>query len=154
MKLTNFNYRKPEERKTGRERKPAPPAGVYQAKIYNVSEWTNKDGKTALYVNVDLGEYEFGIKFDLYHEKENRREYAEYAFSSLLDACGIDGATFNDTDILVGKILTITIENGNYGLQATKFEPPTPELDRQNFDYNARPNFMNDNAEQADDLPF
>lgn len=121
MKI-NFTYRRPEERRK-QESKPAPPAGMYDATIYSVTEWTNKTtGKSKLFVNLAIGnDYAFGASFNFNSEKESQREYAQSAFSELLDACGIDGATFDDTDILVGKKLVVKLEDGIYGLQATKF---------------------------------
>ena len=169
MKI-DFTYRKPEERRRS-EPKPAPPEGTYYAKIYNVSEWTNKNtGKTALFVNLEIGkEYEFGVKFNLYSDKDSQREYAQYAFSELLDACNIDGATFQDTDVLIGKVLTVTLENGVYGLQATRFErqdpnrrvdTPPPASRYQNepqesqFNYDKRPGFIDTVDNSNDEPPF
>lgn len=154
MKLQNFTYRKP------REKKPEPPTpGVYPATIYNVSEWTNNDGETALFVNVEIGtEYGFGIKFRLNAEKDSTREYAQYFLSQLLDACGIDGETFDgETDVLIGKSVMLTLEAGSYGLNAKKFEPveqttqQEPEPSNE-FNYNQPPGFMDDL--KNDDTPF
>ena len=151
MKLQNFTYRKQ------REKKPTPQApGEYRATIYNISEWTNDKGETKLYVNVEIGtEYQFGIEFRLNSEKETTRGYAEFAFSQLIDACGIDGETFDgETDALLGKTIMLTLEAGQYGLQATKFEPVEQEQQEQQdaFDYNKQPNFMDDDPN--DNTPF
>ena len=164
MKLTNFTYRKP------REKKPEPQApGVYRATIYNVSEWTNNEGETVLFVNVEIGsEYGFGIKFRLNADKDNTKEYAQYFFSSLLDACGIDGETFDgETDVLIGKSVMLTLEAGQYGLNAKKFEPveaePEPQGNNQyvdagqveDWDYNNPPSYMNESRNNSNsDTPF
>lgn len=146
MKLQNFTYRKP------REKKPSPQApGEYRATIYNISEWTNDKGETKLYVNVEIGtEYQFGIEFRLNSEKETTRGYAEFAFSQLIDACGIDGETFDgETDALLGKTIMLTLEAGQYGLQATKFEPVEQEQQEQqnNYNYGGLPEYS-DNSNQ------
>ena len=146
MKLQNFTYRKP------REKKPTPQSpGEYRATIYNISEWTNDKGETKLYVNVEIGtEYQFGIEFRLNSEKETTRGYAEFAFSQLIDACGIDGETFDgETDVLLGKTIMLTLEAGQYGLQATKFEPVEQEQQEQqdNYNYGGLPEYS-DNSNQ------
>ena len=146
MKLQNFTYRKP------REKKPEPQAqGEYRATIYNISEWTNDKGETKLYVNVEIGtDYQFGIEFRLNSEKETTRGYAEFAFSQLIDACGIDGETFDgETDALLGKTIMLTLKAGQYGLQATKFEPVEQEQQEQhdNYNYGGLPEYS-DNSNQ------
>ena len=146
MKLQNFTYRKP------REKKPEPQAqGEYRATIYNISEWTNDKGETKLYVNVEIGtDYQFGIEFRLNSEKETTRGYAEFAFSQLIDACGIDGETFDgETDALLGKTIMLTLKAGQYGLQATKFEPVEQEQQepQNNYNYGGLPEYT-DNSNQ------
>lgn len=164
MKLQNFTYRKP------REKKPTPQVpGEYRATIYNISEWTNDKGETKLYVNVEIGtEYQFGIEFRLNSEKETTRGYAEFAFSQLIDACGIDGETFDgETDVLIGKTIMLTLEAGQYGLNAKKFEPveaePEPQGNNQyvdagqveDWDYNNPPSYMNESRNNSNsDTPF
>lgn len=143
MKI-NFTYRKPEERRKP-EQKPNPPAGTYNATIYNVSEWTNPNtGKTKLFVNLSIGaDFAFGAPFDF------NKSYYSNLFSALLDACGIDGETFDgETDALVGKSLIVTLENGQYGLEATEFQKvgsvQTEQPKPQNFDYTRMPGFIGD----------
>lgn len=152
MKLQNFTYRKP------REKKPEPQVpDKYWATIYSISESTNRStGEKSLYVNVEIGtEYQYGINFRLNAEDESKRSYAEYSFSKLIDACGIDGETFDgETDALLGKTIMLTLKPGQYRLQATKFEPVEQEQQEQQnaFDYNKQPNFMDD--ELNDNTPF
>ena len=165
MKLQNFTYRKQ------REKKPTPQApGEYRATIYSTSESTNKStGEKSLYVNVEIGtEYQYGINFRLNAEKETTRGYAEFAFSQLIDACGIDGETFDgETDVLLGKTIMLTLEAGQYGLQATKFKPveaePEPQGNNQyidagqveDWDYNNPPSYMNESRNNSNsDTPF
>ena len=116
MKLTNFTYRKQQERK------PEPMvAGSYEAEIYSISEWT-KNEETSLFVNVAIGkDYAYGINFRLNAEKESTRNYAERSFSYLLDVCGIDGETFEDTDVLIGKKFILVLKKGDKHMEADGF---------------------------------
>lgn len=169
MKL-NFTYRKPEERRKAAEQKPNPPAGTYLARIYNVNEWTNKNtGKTKLFVNLSIGtDYAFGVPFNFNAENESSKDFAINLFSELLDACGVDANSFDDTDTLIGKFVTVKLEDGNYGLQATRFykagselvDTPPPASRYQNepqdsqFNYDKRPGFIDTVDNSNDEPPF
>ena len=169
MKI-DFTYRRPEERRKAAEQKPNPPAGTYNAKIYNVNEWTNKNtGKTKLFVNLSIGtDYAFGVPFSFNAENESSKDFAINLFSELLDACGVDSNSFDDTDTLIGKFVTVKLEDGNYGLQATRFykagselvDTPPPVSRYQNepqesqFNYDKRPGFIDTVDNSNDEPPF
>ena len=168
MKI-DFTYRKPEERRKV-EQKPNPPAGTYNAKIYNVNEWTNKNtGKTKLFVNLSIGtDYAFGVPFNFNAENESSKDFAINMFSELLDACDVDTNSFDDTDTLIGKIVIVKLEDGNYGLQATRFYkagsvpvdtlPPASryqnEPQESQFNYDKRPGFIDTVDNPNDEPPF
>lgn len=170
MKI-DFTYRKPEERRKA-EQKPNPPAGTYNAKIYNVNEWTNKNtGRTKLFVNLSIGtDYAFGVPFNFNAENESSKDFAINLFSELLDACGVDANSFDDTDTLIGKFVTVKLEDGNYGLQATRFseydpgnrrvDTPPPasrypnEPQESQFNYDKRPGFIDTVDNSNDEPPF
>lgn len=149
MKI-DFTYRRPEERRKA-EPKPNPPAGTYDAKIYNTRESEvfvkgSDQKKKVLYVNFDIEtEYQYGKKFDILEEP--RSKYDCDAFSELLDACGI-GDNFDDTDILVGKIVEITLELKGNSLVTTKFQQPgNKEWQQDNYNYGGLPEYS-DNSNQ------
>ena len=171
MKI-DFTYRRPEERRKSAEQKPNPPAGTYNAKIYNVNEWTNKNtGRTKLFVNLSIGtDYAFGVPFNFNAENESSKDFAINLFSELLDACGVDANSFDDTDTLIGKMVTVTLEDGDYGLKATRFseydpvnrrvDTPPPasrypnEPQESQFNYDKRPGFIDTVDNSNDEPPF